>query len=502
LRPGLKFMEEKSLILLTGATGYIGGRVLKVLEQKQYRMRCLARHPEFLKSHIGDSTEVVAGDLLQPETLGPAMRGVESAFYLVHSMGGDGSFEDNDRLAARNFADAAHAAGVRRIIYLGGLGDNEDELSPHLRSRQEVGEILRASRIPVIEFRASIVIGSGSLSFEMIRALVERLPVMVIPRWALMTAQPIAVTNVIEYLVAALEIPIAESRIFEIGGCDKVSYRHIMREYARQRGLHRFMIPVPVLTPHLSSLWLALVTPIYARIGRKLIDSIRNSTVVRDTSVLEVFNIRPMGISDAIGAALRNEESEFAETRWSDALSSSGPARQWGGTRFGNRLVDVRAANVGLSPERAFAPIRRIGGKNGWYYANSLWHLRGWIDLIVGGIGMRRGRRDPERLRIGDPVDCWRVEAFEPDRRLLLSAEMTVPGRAWLEFEVKAAENGCRITQTAIFDPVGLMGLAYWYLVYPLHQLVFAGMLRGIARTAKAAAVNHGLSHADTAASG
>jgi uncharacterized protein YbjT (DUF2867 family) len=493
LRPGFKFMEEKSLILLTGATGYIGGRVLKVLEQKQYRMRCLARHPEFLKSRIGDSTEVVAGDLLRPETLGPAMRGVESAFYLVHSMGGDGSFENNDRLAARNFADAAHAAGVRRIIYLGGLGDNEDELSPHLRSRQEVGEILRASRIPVIEFRASIVIGSGSLSFEMIRALVERLPVMVIPRWALMTAQPIAVTNVIEYLVAALKIPTAESRIFEIGGGDKVSYRHIMREYARQRGLHRFMIPVPVLTPHLSSLWLALVTPIYARIGRKLIDSIRNSTVVRDTSALEVFNIRPMGISDAIGAALRNEESEFAETRWSDALSSSGPARQWGGTRFGNRLVDVRAANVGLSPERAFAPIRRIGGKNGWYYANSLWHLRGWIDLIVGGIGMRRGRRDPERLRIGDPVDCWRVEAFEPDRRLLLSAEMTVPGRAWLEFEVKAAENGCRITQTAIFDPVGLMGLAYWYLVYPLHQLVFAGMLRGIARAAKATAGDHGL---------
>ncbi len=262
-------------------------------------------------------------------------------------------------------------------------------------------------------------------------------------------------------LAGSMMIP-TSSRIFEIGGGDKVSYRHIMREYARQRGLHRFMIPVPVLTPHLSSLWLALVTPIYARIGRKLIDSIRNSTVVRDTSALEVFNIRPMGISDAIGAALRNEESEFAETRWSDALSSSGPARQWGGTRFGNRLVDVRAANVGLSPERAFAPIRRIGGKNGWYYANSLWHLRGWIDLIVGGIGMRRGRRDPERLRIGDAVDCWRVEAFEPDRRLLLSAEMTVPGRAWLEFEVKAAENGCRITQTAIFDPVGLMGLAYW----------------------------------------
>lgn len=476
-----KIATQPPLILLTGATGYIGGRLLKVLEAQGYHVRCLARHPEYLQSKVAPGTQVVAGDVLDFATLTPALAGVHTAYYLIHSMGSGGSFEEEDRHGAQNFGEAARRAGVQRIVYLGGLGEGNDELSPHLRSRHEVGAVLRESGVPVVEFRASIVIGSGSLSFEMVRALVERLPVMVTPRWVSIPAQPIAIGDLLAYLSAALELPTNGHRIFEVGGADRVPYAGLMREYARQRGLRRFMIPVPVLTPRLSSLWLGLVTPLYARVGRKLIDSMRHPTVVRDTSALQVFPVRPMGVREAIARALHNEDREFAETRWSDALSAGGRARSWGGVRFGSRLIDSRAAHVPVPPPIAFAAIRRIGGKTGWYYANWLWRLRGLLDLFVGGVGMRRGRCDPEWLRVGDTVDCWRVEVFEPDRRLRLSAEMKLPGRAWLEFEVQGDMAGSTIRQTAIFDPVGLGGLAYWYLIYPLHQLVFAGMLRGIA---------------------
>src|SRR5688572_492488 len=302
---------DRNLIFIAGATGYIGGRLLRVLEAKGYRVRCLARRPEYLRPRIGQATEVVAGDVFAPETLDAALSGVDQAYYLVHSMGSAESFEKQDRIAARNFATSARRAGVRRIIYLGGLGSG-DSLSPHLRSRQEVGNILRETGVPVIELRASIVIGSGSLSFEMIRALVERLPIMITPRWVSVTAQPIAVCDVLNYLVRALQLTMSESRVFEIGGKDQVSYRDIMSEYARQRSLRRIMISVPVITPRLSSLWLALITPIYARTGRKLVDSIRNPTIVRDQSALTAFNFRPLGLSAAIAAALRNEDSEFA----------------------------------------------------------------------------------------------------------------------------------------------------------------------------------------------
>jgi hypothetical protein len=253
-----------------------------------------------------------------------------------------------------------------------------------------------------------------------------------------------------------------------------------MREYARQRGLPRLMIRVPVLTPRLSSLWLGLVTPLYARVGRKIVDSICHPTIVCDTTALRTFPLRPIGMKEAIARALRNEDHEFAQTRWSDALSSGGPPTSWGGVRFGSRLVDSRVARVPVPPPVAFAPIRRIGGATGWYYGNWLWRLRGLLDLLLGGVGVRRGRADPERLRVGDTLDWWRVEAFEPDRRLCLWAEMKLPGRAWLEFEVEGDTHSSTIRQTAIFDPVGLSGLAYWYLIYPLHQLIFAGMLRGI----------------------
>src|SRR5581483_4475353 len=364
--------------------------------------------------------------------------GVEVAYYLVHSMGSRGAFAEADRAAAENFARAAAAAGVRRIVYLGGLGDEHAALSPHLRSRHEVGRILRANHPEVIEFRASIVIGSGSLSFEMVRALVERVPIMVMPRWVDVPAQPIAIEDLLGYLVAALDVGGVggQSPVYEIGGAERVSYAEIMREYARQRGLRRVMIRVPVLTPGLSSLWLGLVTPLYARVGRKLIDSIRHPTVVRDDAASRVFGIRPRGLREAVAIALRQEEVRGVATRWSDALSSAdvrAPARD---TRFRRRRVDARSVRVSFPPAAAFAPIRRIGGATGWYFADWLWSLRGWLDLLVGGAGMRRGRPDPERLRVGDTLDCWRVEAFEPDRRLLLTAEMRLPGRAWLEFEV------------------------------------------------------------------
>jgi len=478
-------MHDSPLILLTGATGYVGGRLLQSLERQGYRLRCLARRPNFLKPRVAASTEVLAGDLLDRSSLDPAFHGVDAAYYLVHSMGASGSFEEKDRQAARNFAEAAKAAGVGRIIYLGGLGDDTQELSPHLRSRQEVGQILRQSGVPVLEFRASIVIGSGSLSFEMIRSLVERLPFMITPRWVSMPAQPIAIEDLIAYLNAALCLPVASCRVYEIGGADRVSYADIMRAYARCRGIRVRMIPMPVLTPFISSLWLGLVTPLYARIGRKLIESIVHSTVVRDKTALTTFDIRPMGIDAALRHALANEEREFAATRWSDALSSSGEVPSWGGVRFGNRLVDSRTSHVARAPAVAFRPIERIGGDTGWYAWNWLWQLRGFMDLLAGGVGMRRGRPSPASLRVGDTVDFWRVDAFEPNRLLRLAAEMKLPGRAWLEFEVTGDESSATIRQTAVFDPVGLPGLIYWYALYPVHQLVFGGMLHRIVDAAQ-----------------
>ena len=321
----------KSLILLTGASGYIGGRLLPSLENQGYRLRCLARRPEILKPKVGPSTEVVAGDVLDRASLDSALRGVDVAYYMVHSMSSTGSFEETDRQAARNFSEAAKAAGVKGLIYVGGLGSDEEELSTHLRSRHEVGDILRQSGLPLCEFRASAVIGSGSASFGLIRALVERLPIMLTPRWVKGKAQPIAIDDLLDYLMEALRIPISKYRIYEVGGTDQVSYADMMLAYGRQRGLKPLIIPVPVLTPWVSALWLGLITPLYARIGRAIIESIVHVTVVRDNAALTTFSVRPMGIDAAIHRALAHEETHFAATRWSDALSSSGKLLSWGG---------------------------------------------------------------------------------------------------------------------------------------------------------------------------
>ena len=476
--------DEQPLVLLTGASGYIGGHLLKALEAAGRAVRCLARHPEFLRSRVSSSTQVIQADCLDRTSLAPAMAGVQTAYYFVHSMGSAGQFEEEDRRAAQNFADAAREQGVKRIVYLGGLGNQDQALSAHLRSRHEVADILRSSGVPTIEFRASIVIGPGSLSFEMIRALVQRLPVIICPRWVKVKAQPIAIEDVVAYLVAALDLPIGQSAIFEIGGPDQVSYGEIMQEYARQCGLRRWMIPVPVLTPRLSSLWLGLVTPIYARVGRKLIESMRFPTLVRDQSALTIFEIQPMGLKEAVKRALHNESLEYAATFWSDALSSSGKPAPWGGVRFGTRLVDSRTVQVSVPPALAFAPIERIGGSNGWYFASFLWQIRGFFDLLVGGPGLRRGRRDPHALAVGDTLDFWRVESFEPARRLTLVAEMKLPGRVWLQFEVEPAGNGSVIRQTVIFDPAGLGGLLYWYALYPIHYCIFKRMLHQVAADA------------------
>ena len=479
--------DDRPCIFLTGATGYVGGRLLSVLQRYGYRIQCVARRPENLCSRLSETTEVVRGDLLDRASLVEAMRGQDIAYYLVHSMGSSGDFAEEERRCAENFANAALESGIRRIIYLGGLGADAPNPSDHLSSRRQVGDVLRGSGVPVIEFRASIIIGSGSVSFEMIRALVERLPVMVTPRWVSVAAQPIAINDLLEYLRRAITLPLDGNRVFEIGGADKVSYGELMREYARLRGLRRVMLPVPALTPHLSSLWLGLVTPLYARVGRKLIDSLRNPSVVNDPAASAAFPIQPMSVRDAIAAAMRNEDRAVAETRWSDALSSSGKAPAWGGARFGTRLVDQRSVRVPGSPEEAFAPIQRIGGDTGWYFGNWLWRVRGFMDLMVGGVGVRRGRRDPSDVAVGDAVDWWRVERYEPGRMVRFSAEMKLPGRAWLQFEVTPADDGpgAVIHQTAEFDPVGLGGLAYWYALWPVHAAMFRGMIRNIAKAAR-----------------
>ncbi len=447
-------------VLLTGATGYIGSRLLRQFEEGGRAVRCLVRQPDKIGA-TGATTEVVRGDCLDEDSLDRALADVESAYYLVHSMGGGPDFADVDRRAATTFGRAAARAGVQRIVYLGGLADETGPLSAHLKSRAETGTVLRASGVPVVEFRASIVIGAGSLSFEMIQALVERLPVMVCPRWVATLTQPIAIDDLLDYLEAALDLPEGLSGIFEIGGPEVVSYGDMMREYARLRGLRRLLLPVPVLTPHLSGLWLALVTPSQAHVGRALVEGLKNATVGHSTATRDTFRIEPMPLRAA----------------FLKAIDDGSAARQ---------KVDSRTIVVDVPPAQAFAPVRRIGGAEGWYSSTLLWQVRGWIDRSLGGVGMGRGRSDQDACAVGDAIDGWTVEAYEPDRLLRLAADLKLPGRGWLEFKVTPLEDGQRseIRQTATFDPRGVMGRVYWYAILPVHSWIFRGMLGRIARRA------------------
>lgn len=474
-------------VLLTGSTGYIGGRLVPRLLDAGYRVRCLARSPRKLQArawaeHPG--VEICQGDLNDSASIERALQGCAATYYLVHSMLATGAdYAEHDRRLARNFVTAAAAtSGLRRIVYLGGLGETGPDLSEHLASRRAVEQELSAGPVPVTTLRAAMIIGSGSASFEILRYLVERLPVMVTPRWVQTESQPIAVRNVLEYLIRVLEVEETSGRVLDIGGPEVHSYRALMQIMARSLGLpNRLVLPVPVLTPRLSSLWIHLVTPLSHRIARPLAEGLRNRVVCRSAVAQELMPQKLLGVQEAVDAALGRYESDDVETSWSDAGPIPGDPDWAGGTTF----TDRRTLQIDATPAAVFRAIRRIGGGNGWYSADLLWRIRGWLDRLVGGPGLRRGRRDPERLAYGDALDFWRVTGIVEGARLELRAEMKLPGEALLEFEIEARDSGSSLTQTARFKPRGLAGLLYWAAVYPFHGFVFQGMLDGIGRTTR-----------------
>jgi uncharacterized protein YbjT (DUF2867 family) len=431
--------------------------------------------------------DVVRLDLLDRATLPAALEGIEVAYYLAHSMaGGEKGFQQRDLAAAREFAMAAHEAGVARIVYLGGLGDPDSRLSTHLASRQQVGAELAAHGVPVTEFRAAVIVGSGSASFELLRSLVEHLPVMITPRWVRTLCQPIAIRDVLDYLVAAVDRP-EHSGVIEIGGPDVLSYAEMMRTYARLRGLRRLMIPVPVLTPRLSSYWCSLVTPVPSGIARPLIEGLRNEVVVRDPRPAQAFGISPTPFELAVRRAIERLDGHDVETTWFDSLGAVGRPELGAERSREGMIVERRQRSVNAGAERTFAQVEGLGGDHGWPYANVLWRVRGLVDRAVGGVGMRLGRRDPDHLRVGDAVDFWRVESVRRPELLRLRAEMRVPGRAWLQYEVSGDEQRSQLVQTAFFEPKGLSGLLYWYALLPLHLIVFRGTIRAVARRAERA---------------
>jgi uncharacterized protein YbjT (DUF2867 family) len=473
-------------ILVVGASGYVGGRLAARLLARGHAVRLASRDPRGLSERFPEA-DVVRVDLLDPQTLPPALEGIELAYYLAHSMaGGEAGFQERDLAAARAFARAAQEAGVGHIVYLGGLGDPASDLSTHLTSRQQVGAELAAHGVPVTEFRAAIVIGSGSASFELLRSLVEHLPVMITPRWVRTLCQPIAIRDVLDYLVGAAGHP-ERAGIVEIGGPDVLSYAEMMHTYARLRGMRRLMIPVPVLTPRLSSYWCNLVTPVPASIARPLIEGLRNEVVVRDPGPAAAFGIKTTPFELAVRRAIERTDGHEVETTWFDSLGVPGrPGLSEMGSREG-MIVDRQHRSVQASAAVTFSEIERLGGASGWPFANLLWALRGLLDRVVGGPGMRLGRRDPERVRVGDAVDFWRVEAVRRPELLRLRAEMKVPGRAWLQYEITEGAAGCRITQTAFFEPKGLSGLVYWYLLLPAHALIFRGSIQELVKRAERA---------------
>lgn len=471
-----------------GATGYIGGRLVPGLLDAGHEVVCITRRPASLDARgWRPDVEVRPGDALDRESLSAAFSGLDAVYHLVHSMGHHDDFESADRRAAANVRNAASERCVSHLIYLGGLGDDADpNLSPHLSSRHEVGRILGAGGVPTTEVRAAIIIGSGSASFEMLRSLVEILPAMITPRWVTASrCQPIAIADVLHYLVALLEHVPEGHQIVDVGGPDVVTYRQMMDAYADGAGLRRrLIVPVPVLTPGLSSHWVNLVTPLPIDLARPLIESQVNDVLVRPAhDIRRLVEYEPVGMGEAIDRALRRIRELEIKSSWSDATPGL-PADpypgdpEWSG---GTLLVDDRSTVSSASPEAVFTELCRLGGDRGWPTADWAWQLRGIADKVVGGPGMRRGRRHPSELRVGDAVDFFRVEALEPSRLLRLRAEMVVPGEAWLEWEVAPGGKGAIVRQRARFHPRGIAGRLYWYALVPAHALIFKRMLRSIA---------------------
>lgn len=474
-------------IFVTGATGYIGGRLVPALLERGHRVRCLVRSREKLAARPWASdprVEPVVADAADAEALAASMRGCDAACYLIHSMNAAGAaYRARDRRLARSFGAAARAAGVDRVVYLGGLGETGDDLSAHLASRREVEVALREAGPPTTVLRAAMIIGSGSASFEILRALVERLPVMITPRWVATECQPIAVRDVVEVLVRCLEEDAWRGATLDVGGPDVATYRALMCVMADALGLRRrLVIPVPVLTPRLSSLWIHLVTPLGASIARPLAEGLRNRVVCRGDAVARILGRPPIPLREAIDAAVRHARAGTVATCWSDAGPMPGDPDWSGGTCFEDR----REVVVEVPADALDAAARRIGGGRGYHVADGLWRMRGLLDRLVGGPGIRRGRRDPDRLACGDALDFWRVLRVDPGRGFSLRAEMKLPGTATLDFTVEPlGPTRSRLVQRARFRPKGLLGILYWYALVPLHAIVFAGMLRGIADDAR-----------------
>ena len=477
-----------------GATGYVGGRLVPELLSAGHRVRCLARTPGRLdRVPWRADVEVATADVLDWSSLFQAFAGLDAVYYLVHAMGHSKNFEQADRTGARNTRVAAEEAGVGRLVYLGGLGaDDPMALSHHLASRHEVGRILGSGTVPLTELRAAVIIGSGSASFEMLRHLVEVLPVMVCPRWVTRTrCQPIAIADVLRCLVAALDLPAGASRRIEIGGPDVLTYQQMMQRYAAVAGLrHRLIVPVGVLSPRLSSHWINLVTPLPIGLARPLVDSLRNDVVVSDPAPLAdlLASHPPTPFDEALRRALSHVQELDVSTSWIDSTPAGTPATpkpqdpDWAG---GTVLADVRTRRTSASPEAVFAAVSGVGGDRGWYFADWLWAVRGRIDKLLGGVGMRRGRRHPDELRAGDALDFFRVEVYQPPRLLRLQAEMKLPGRAWIEWQVFKGVGATVLQQRALFHPRGVAGRAYWWMLALPHSIIWRRLIRGLIRAAE-----------------
>ncbi len=479
-------------VLVIGATGYVGGRLAPQLLEAGYRVRAMGRSKSKLACRPWSQhplLELAQGDALDLESLKNASRGCRAAFYLVHSMiSAEDRFVEADRKAARNMVSAAAEAELERILYLSGLGNADDpSLSKHLKSRQEVGEILHSGPTPATVLRAAMILGSGSASFEILRYLADRLPVMVTPQWVQTPVQPIAISNVLQYLQGCLESDQTAGETFDIGGPEILTYENLIQTYAEVAGLSkRRIIPVPFLSPHLSSLWIHLLTPIPATIARPLAEGLLNKVVCTDNRIRSIIPLKLLDCRETIRIALEKTEQQCVETCWSDAGALLPP--EWthcGDAEYagGSILECGYRVRLKAEPEEVWNPIVKIGGKNGWYFGNSLWGIRGWLDRFIGGSGLRRGRRHPTQLYVGDALDFWRVLEVDPPRHLMLLAEMKLPGEAILEFKIKPVGDGqTELEQLSRFVPRGLSGLAYWYSLFPFHEWIFGGMLRTIAR--------------------